>query len=66
LNWILDITSWISPFILVKSLVYAIVEPISHNFYVVLDLLFMRPMSWISTMILVEWAISKIPTESAA
>jgi hypothetical protein len=35
-------------------------------FALILDLLFLRPVSWITSMITVEWAISKIPTESAA
>lgn len=64
LEWILDLVSWISPFALVRGLVSWILEDLNSNLFTLLDLLFLRPMSWISSIILIDFAISKIPTES--
>jgi hypothetical protein len=66
LNWILDVVSWISPFALIRGLVLSLTIGIDPHVYLILDLLFLRPVSWITSMITVEWTISKIPTESAA
>lgn len=63
-NWILDAVSWISPFFLVKGFLFYEIQPISANLYLFLDLFFIRPISWISSLFTLNYAISKIPTES--
>lgn len=64
LDWILDLVSWISPFALVRGLVMWMTEDLPDRLFIFLDLIFLRPMSWIASMITINYAISKIPTES--
>lgn len=64
-NWILDAVSWISPFALIKGLMLEIVYPVSPHLYQFIDLFFLRGISWVSSLFTLNWAISKIPTESS-
>lgn len=61
MNGVLSFIAWISPFALVRGLVLAISPP---DLFLVLDLLLLRPVSWIVTIITANYLISKIPTES--
>lgn len=61
LDGVLSFISWISPFALVRGLVSAISPP---DLFQVLDLLILRPVSWIVSLITANYLISKIPTIS--
>ena len=63
LDSVLEILSWISPFALVKLL---LVEVMSNTpeLYTALNLLILRPVSWIFSVITANYVISKIPTVS--
>lgn len=61
LEGVLSFISWISPFALVRGLVLAI-SP--SDLFQVLDMLILRPVSWIISLITANYLISKIPTIS--
>lgn len=61
LEGVLSFISWISPFALVRGLVSAIAP---SDLFQVLDLLILRPVSWIVSIITANYIISKIPTIS--
>ncbi len=63
-NWIIDMASWISPLFFVRAIVMWTTAPLDPNLFMLLDLLFLRPMSWIATLATVNFALSKIPTEA--
>ncbi len=63
-EWILDIVSWISPFALVRGMVVWLTLGFDPHFFKILDLLFLRPMSWVVSIVTVDFALSKIPTMS--
>lgn len=57
LDYLLEVSSWISPFILLKLIVMAIApEPL----YKLLNMLILRPIMWIGTFILLEWSLNKL------
>jgi len=56
-DFVLESLSWFSPFALVKALLANIVPmPI----YEPLNLLILRPIGWIGTLIMTEWVVNKI------
>lgn len=61
LEGVISFISWISPFALVRGLVLVISPP---DLFQVLDLLILRPVSWIASLITANYVISKIPTIS--
>jgi hypothetical protein len=62
IDWILEFISWLSPFVLVKGIVWYILQPLDPNFYMLLDLLFLRPASWIMSLVIIEFALKHVPT----
>ena len=61
LDGIINFISWISPFALVRGILFYLAPA---DLYQVLDMLLLRPISWIVSIITVNFIISKIPTIS--
>lgn len=65
-DWILGFISWFSPITLVKPFIALILAPLDPMVYTIADLMVLRPLSWIVTLITVDYAISRIPTISSS
>lgn len=57
IDWFAELLSWMSPFAIVKGLMFAILPDM---LYEPINLLFLRPIGWIGTWITTEWIINKI------
>ena len=60
---IIEVTTWISPFFLVKELIWAIMKD-TPFLYTLMNLLILRPASWAVSIFTLNFIISKIPTVS--
>ena len=63
LDGLLDFISWISPFALVKGLLIILMADMP-DLYQFIDLLFLRPISWVIAVLTVNYIKSWIPTLS--
>lgn len=60
---VLDVLAWISPFALVRGLLLFVMAG-TPDLFNIIDLLLLRPVSWIVAVITAVWIKSWIPTES--
>ena len=63
LDEVLDFISWLSPFALVKGLLIILMADMP-DLYQFIDLLFLRPISWVIAVLTVNYIKSWIPTLS--
>ena len=63
LDGVLDFISWLSPFALVKGLLIILMADMP-DLYQFIDLLFLRPISWVIAVLTVNYIKSWIPTLS--
>ena len=63
IDGIAEITSWISPLILIKEMVWVFMRD-TPFLYTLLNLLILRPASWAVSLFTLNFIISKIPTVS--